>query len=195
MRKEEIDRGLTKLVSEEVSFPFCKVRYNDYEVIFDWDGSLGLCQGKMNRRVYGVTVIVRGKRPFIGWSGNKVYPIIHFMHIERQDVVKISKLKSGKISISNTITFEDKRYRFSSKIDYRWKRLYHVLVGLFENPCVRRAYDRRGFTYIKLNWRDFRLILEGKFLEDFIKSGKCLNDRISEVLPTAKSPIEIFGEG
>lgn len=48
--------------------------------------------------------------------------------------------------------------------------------------------------YIKLKWTDFRLILEDKFIEDFVRNGKCLNERILEVLPYAKSPVEVFDE-
>jgi len=48
--------------------------------------------------------------------------------------------------------------------------------------------------YIKLKWSDFRLILEGKFIEDFAKNGKCLNERILEVLPYAKSPADVVEE-
>lgn len=77
--------------------------------------------------------------------------------------------------------------------DWRWKEAYQRLVALFEDLCIKRRYRGR-VPYIKLKWTDFRLILEDKFIEDFVRNGKCLNERILEVLPYAKSPVEVFDE-
>ena len=176
----------------KVSLGYWEGNFEDYEVVLDWDGSELSCKDYIEKGIYGVTVIAREKRQQIGWSGKPFKTIIAWKHIAKQDVVTIAYLKTEEISISDYIMLDDRKIRHAEQFDWRWKELYERLVALFE-PCIKRMYRGR-VPYVKLKWSDFRLILEGKFIEDFAKNGKCLNERILEVLPYAKSPADVVEE-
>jgi hypothetical protein len=181
------------LLSEpKVNLGYWEGNFEDYEVLLDWRGSL-FCKDYKEKGIYGVTVMAREKKERMGWDGKPFKTIIAWKHIAKQDIVTITYVKKGVVSVSDFIPLNNKRIHHVEHFDWRWKEIYQRLATLFENPCIKRGY--KGKTpYIKLKWNDFKLILEDKFIEDFRKNKKCLNERILEVLPHAKSPADVVEE-